>query len=56
MSKKDIQKKKVHKEKDDIDDLEQFIEKKKIQNKALKKIIERINTSNRNITDNSTIH
>lgn len=44
MTKKDSQKQKRDKEQDNIDDLEQFIEKKKIQNEALKKIIEKINT------------
>ena len=45
MINKDSQKKKVPVHEDGIDDLEQFIEKKKIQNEALKKIIEKINSS-----------
>jgi len=42
MTKKELQKKK--KEDNNLDDLEIFIQKKKTQNEALKKIIERINT------------
>lgn len=47
MANKDIPQKKISKEDDKLDDLEIFIQKKKIQNKALKKIIERINTNKR---------
>lgn len=43
MAKSKIPKKKLPKKEDNIDELEQFIEKKKIQNEALKKIIETIN-------------
>lgn len=57
MAKRDLQKKKISKEENHIDDLEVFIQKKKTQNEALKKIIERINTTKKNSnTDNSTIH
>ena len=42
MAKRDIQQKKKNKEDTDVYDLEHFIEKKKIQNEALKKIIEKI--------------
>ena len=45
MAKKEIQKKKKQTEDDNLDDLEHFIKRKKIQNEALKKIIEKINTS-----------
>ena len=57
MAKKELQKKKESKDENLIDDLEIFIQKKKTQNEALKKIIERINTTKKNSnTDNSTIH
>lgn len=44
MAKKDSQEKKIPVYEEGIDDLEQFIEKKKIQNEALKKIIEKLNS------------
>lgn len=47
--------KKIQKEKTDgnrMVDLESFIQKKKIQNSALKKIIEKLNTSVENKVDN----
>lgn len=44
MAKKEEQPQKEPKKDKHIDELEIFIQKKKIQNKALKKIIERINT------------
>lgn len=57
MAKKEPQKNKISREEDHIDELEIFIQKKKTQNEALKKIIERINTTKKNSnTDNSTIH
>lgn len=57
MAKKEPQKNKINREEDHIDELEIFIQKKKTQNEALKKIIERINTTKKNSnTDNSTIH
>jgi len=44
MAKKSIPRKKNPKDGSNVDDLEQFIQKKKIQNEALKKIIKKINT------------
>lgn len=44
MAKKDVKPQKESKKDSHIDELEIFIKKKKIQNEALKKIIERINT------------
>jgi len=43
MAKSDPLKKKVLTKEENIDDLEKFIEKKKIQNETLKKILETIN-------------
>lgn len=47
MANKNIPQKKISEKNDKVDDLEIFIQKKKIQNEALKKIIERINNNKR---------
>lgn len=53
MAKKDIQRPIIQNEENEIDELEQFIKKKKIQNEALKKIIEKINTTQEKNTKKS---
>lgn len=53
MENNDPYEKKIPVQEEDIDDLEKYIEKKKIQNEALKKIMDKLNSPEKHKTINN---